>query len=365
MVKYILFGMIIGFFAGLYLPMSIKEECADIHAVAPKTEVIIKEKILYKDRYPAPVAQQPSSGSPEPKKPIEERTALQRFKQLLEKNQYSELIALYSEQLGRTDIKEYTLLLYAHVDRMLKRRDPLSQSVIEQLNEVDYGNPYFTILAAREKIGEEAFKEAFLLLHSLPLEYLESAIQKPALHDKKIAKEHYAKELLNATDRDAIATFISQLDSESDQSLIAQLNGYLLRLKRKEELARYYHVQIPIKDYGKHHLVALSINGSRPIELILDTGASHTHIKQAVIDQLHLPWHKQELHVNTANGTIKERLYRAKTIQVAEVKLSDFPIVSITNYPDTKSGGLLGMSFLGLFHWEIDKESGVLYLEQK
>ncbi len=121
--------------------------------------------------------------------------------------------------------------------------------------------------------------------------------------------------------------------------------------------ADYQEVKLQRNRYG-HYVASGEING-KPVEFILDTGATMVSIPERIADTLRLE-RGPVMEVSTANGTIPVYATRLDEIQLGDIVLRDIR-ASINPYMD-EDGILLGMSFLK--HLEFSQRGEQLTLRQ-
>jgi clan AA aspartic protease (TIGR02281 family) len=122
-------------------------------------------------------------------------------------------------------------------------------------------------------------------------------------------------------------------------------------------------IEVPlIPTSGGNFLVDIVINGSIDARLILDTGASFITLTEDIGSQLGItPFSDTaEMPFGTAGGTDWGKLVALDTVRIggAEARLVEASINSHIKDID----GLLGMSFLGDFKFEIDRNKNLLTL---
>lgn len=160
---------------------------------------------------------------------------------------------------------------------------------------------------------------------------------------------------------------------EASQSLLGVVNDIELEGQRREleEAIDLYdeigpQTEIPLKIAGEHYLVNLSIAGAGTVELMIDTGASKTVVKRALLSKKipDLLENTQSMLMNTANGNTRGLVVVLKNVSLSGVELDQLEVV-LMDLPDFKYDGLLGMNFLGQFDFKIDQERLVLILATK
>jgi len=132
----------------------------------------------------------------------------------------------------------------------------------------------------------------------------------------------------------------------------------------KDRLSKLYNIQIPLEKYGKHYLIKARINDSIKLNLILDTGASSVSVTSSIMGKYDFHIAKRNVSTSTGNGIAKKHIYLVDKFSIEDVDLYDFNVGELRNYKSNKDG-LLGMSFLEKFNWEIDEENNILFLNKK
>jgi aspartyl protease family protein len=109
------------------------------------------------------------------------------------------------------------------------------------------------------------------------------------------------------------------------------------------------------------------LNGSVPVNFVVDTGASYTTISQATAAALNLELGPNPtlLSFNTANGVIQAPLATVRSMEVGGMEVKDVTVAVHDVFPDAAVAGLLGLNFLSNFRLDIDSQSGLLNLQKK
>jgi aspartyl protease family protein len=115
------------------------------------------------------------------------------------------------------------------------------------------------------------------------------------------------------------------------------------------------------KGSNGHFQVDARVDG-RPVEFLVDTGASHIAIRQRDAARLGLFPRPSDftVRVTTANGVTKAALVQLRTVEIGDIVVRDVP--AIVHPDEGLSVNLLGMSFLSRVRWT--HERGKLVLEQ-
>lgn len=121
---------------------------------------------------------------------------------------------------------------------------------------------------------------------------------------------------------------------------------------------------IPVKPINGHFIVEVQINGNIKANLMVDTGASLVILSEKLGERLGVRNKKDfpSMSFSTAGGKIESPLFVLDSLKIGEAEV--FGLEASTN-PNFKGDidGLLGMSFLGEFKVEIDRENSQMLLK--
>lgn len=123
-------------------------------------------------------------------------------------------------------------------------------------------------------------------------------------------------------------------------------------------------IAIPVKRIDPHKfLVIATINDAIEAELLIDTGASLSVIKEKFVEEIELPVKDEEpLKLTTVSDVVEARTIKLDSFGINEVKFADMSI-GVTEMPEGfLPDGLLGMDFLSKFEFNLDQEALTLYL---
>lgn len=129
-----------------------------------------------------------------------------------------------------------------------------------------------------------------------------------------------------------------------------------------------HSISIPVRRIGQLYVVSVELNAARTVQLILDTGASHTILSQEVVRELALlpsDYRPGLVRLKTANGSVDAQVVRIDSMKIAaaEVRNSTAAVHTVPDFP-TGVDGLLGLSFLHQFEITLDSSKGELRLKQ-
>lgn len=119
-------------------------------------------------------------------------------------------------------------------------------------------------------------------------------------------------------------------------------------------------VSISLDGYGRY-MTAGSIN-NKPLELMVDTGASTVALNSDTATELGIDFEKGiPIPITTASGAVRGFRINLDSVQVGEIRMANVEAIVIRGkYPEK---ALLGMSFL--LNMEIKQTSNVLVLTSK
>ncbi|MFJ3482852.1 TIGR02281 family clan AA aspartic protease [Pseudomonas sp. NPDC090202] len=119
----------------------------------------------------------------------------------------------------------------------------------------------------------------------------------------------------------------------------------------------YVEVQLASNRQG-HFVMSGQIN-ARPVQFMLDTGATHVAIPEAVADTLQLP-RGARVEVSTANGRTEAFRTTLQRVQIGDIVLNDVSAVVVSGFDGNEV--LLGMS--AMKQLEFTQRGGILLLRQ-
>jgi aspartyl protease family protein len=113
---------------------------------------------------------------------------------------------------------------------------------------------------------------------------------------------------------------------------------------------------IPRQRDGHFHVMG-EVN-RQPVSFLVDTGASHVSVSQALAEQAELP-EGQSITLSTANGERPGQLVRSVPVRAGHLVLNDTTVtVGLVGLPPDQA--LLGQAFLKHFDIEINSKEMVL-----
>ena len=156
----------------------------------------------------------------------------------------------------------------------------------------------------------------------------------------------------------------SLLGARNDIELETEVAQLLAAVNLYEEYGA--HIDIPLSAVGEHYLVPVTIGNTETLQLMLDTGASKTVVKQSILDTNRsiVTEMLSELLMNTANGQVVGHSAKVSDVKIGALNLSSLNIV-LMELPNFEYDGLLGMNVLSQFDFTIDQENSILKLLPK
>lgn len=111
-------------------------------------------------------------------------------------------------------------------------------------------------------------------------------------------------------------------------------------------------IQLTLEDDG-HFRLRATIN-DKPVDFMVDSGASFTAINADTADELGIDWRDEmrEAELSTANGMVKAKVVSLDAIIVGDHEIADHTVVIANNFGDTN---VVGMNFLKSFSsWNVE-----------
>ena len=156
----------------------------------------------------------------------------------------------------------------------------------------------------------------------------------------------------------------SLLGARNDIELKTEVAQLQVAINLYEEYGA--HIDIPLSAEGEHYLVPVTIGNTETLQLMLDTGASKTVVKQSVLNSNRsiVTEKLSELLMNTANGQVVGYSVNVSDVKIGTLNLNSLDVV-LMELPNFKYDGLLGMNVLSQFDFNIDQENAILRLLPK
>lgn len=139
-------------------------------------------------------------------------------------------------------------------------------------------------------------------------------------------------------------------------------------LKKRQQEKESGSQEIEVIRQGNHLFVNALLNGKVNAKLLIDTGASFVLLSTGIAKGLNISIEgaNPDVKMTLADASeVSGKLLNLDTISIGEVKANDVEAVVI--YQENTFGGfdgLLGMSFLKLFKFEINLEKSKLVLQK-
>jgi len=124
---------------------------------------------------------------------------------------------------------------------------------------------------------------------------------------------------------------------------------------------------IPLHKEGNSFYADVKLNGVYKTKLLVDTGASNMQITQAMARRLRIdPLEGEPVRATLAGGAVVfGRRIILKEVRLGRVKVKNIEAIVLDGDHRVDDAGLLGMSFLNHFIFQMDTRKSQLILEQR
>lgn len=121
---------------------------------------------------------------------------------------------------------------------------------------------------------------------------------------------------------------------------------------------------VKLEREGDSYFVNVRINKSQNARLLLDTGASNIQVSRRIVQKSGINISRERrVNCTLADGSIvPAAAIVLKEVRIGGVKVKNVDAVALLYEEITQSDGLLGMSFLNNFNFEIDTDRSLLLL---
>lgn len=300
---------------------------------------------------------------------------IQLAEQLLEEKNYDESIFLLEHHLNISTE-------YAGIYSILAKAHVLKGHIKNALDCLEEG-----VALVKNREQAEELKKAQLLILDQHLEFLKKNEHWSELikfidsdplpgsekyyHYKLSSAEAYIKllELEAAEEQLTLAAFDPSLEPEI-QILKREIEKIRAELHamRTEEIKTEDDIIIPIEVDNGAIYVDVLLNESTKVKLLLDTGASITHLSKAVMDRLGHQGVTTDGNRTfiTANGRLEAPVAYLDMAQMESTGVTNLLVAFSDIFSsDSNVDGLLGMNFLRFYNFSFDLDNQKLILKHK
>lgn len=144
-------------------------------------------------------------------------------------------------------------------------------------------------------------------------------------------------------------------------ALIAALGGVLVASAAQADWAAPPQREVPLGGDGTRWVVQATLNGSARGNFLVDTGASVCVLGPTLAQRLRLRPGSASVTLQTANGQVSVPVVALQTVDVGGNRAYDVDAV-VHNAVAPPLDGVIGLSFLNNFSYEIDPRRRMLRL---
>jgi clan AA aspartic protease (TIGR02281 family) len=164
--------------------------------------------------------------------------------------------------------------------------------------------------------------------------------------------------------RDLDAARQSLILIESDPAVAGLVHGLLAEIEDTVTFEHQMPVSVPLVREGNHFVVEGRLNGTLPVRLLIDTGASMTLLKTEILSAAGLSSASASAVrvFTTANGRVQGSVYHVDSFSIGDQEARNMDIAGLDMPGMDAVDGLLGMNYLERFRFYIDQEQQQLRL---
>ncbi len=133
------------------------------------------------------------------------------------------------------------------------------------------------------------------------------------------------------------------------------------RLKVLRQIIKNPQSRVKLKKVGRNYYIEVLLNNKITAKLHLDTGCSTTLISKKIADKLSIKGGEKVKAVLANGDKVEGKKAFMKSIKAGDQIVENVPIMIL----DIPNDGLLGMSFLRNFIFQVDTERNELILERR
>jgi len=164
---------------------------------------------------------------------------------------------------------------------------------------------------------------------------------------------------------------LGSLAKQKLATISAQISAQKEREEEPEQATKATNrseLVVPLLRSGNSFLVDVSMN-SKPLRMLLDTGASITALSTSAIKQLKLKPTGRYIKLTTANGVRRSQLYQARNIKIGRLTMNNMIVAEIEMEQSNQFKGLLGTDLLNQvdsnYTYLIDNQRNALIFKAK
>ena len=326
--------------------------------------------------------------------------ALTAFQNLLESGDYQAAVQAYDRVYSASDESisgEYREVLLQHASNLIKERNLERSALILTAYVALYYRDVDALLLLGEAYHQQndsraairAWQEAHMHSH---LPAVRERIQKQLDESIRV----YRNKLVDEGELDElVALFRMLIERQPNHSryFLGLANAYVESSDYDQALSALRYIQydaeigpraraliseisdrsgptqitVPLRQASNTYLIEATLNGRDRVALMLDTGASMSVIKPAVLARLGAAPSNEHptVRLNTANGTVTARVVRLDSLSVGDKAVRDITVAAVELAELPNIDGLLGMDYLRHFRFTVDQDQATLILNHR
>lgn len=286
---------------------------------------------------------------------------------LLKENKILEAIqfiegALYHEHALFTDLNILLSSLYHHLGD--------SEKAYEILVHLKSSSSHTFEIQSFSAIQKKIIKQQseFLIKNKLDAELLSFINTIEAYEPLPVEIiQHKTTALINLGKKfEAVKYINDQLTIHPEQRILEKFKNSIQEKELKLNSSTTETIKIPLIIHGEAMFVEVELNHDYKVKMLVDTGASMSHISRDAVEKLNLVNQtKGRKMFLTGAGRVELPLFELSELKLGDIKVNHFEVAGMVVDLGYEAQGVLGMNFLKHYSFQFDVLNKYLILNKR